>query len=223
MKLSLKKLRQLSGFFIMGLMSLAFTGCASFLPDRSFIEEMNRESDPYLQAGKDFPVVSGDTGEAYRSREEIKKRTPASERARTQSREVASIKQELTQKEADIPEELLEQYSKDKKYLPTDSDKLYYLSLSLAERSNYIRIKRQDMADDLGKNQDFVQKRSVHAGEVYLGMAKSQVVEVWGKPSRVEIAGNPKHQNERWSFVEDGNVKQIYFESGKVQGWALDL
>lgn len=199
------------------------TSCSSFMPDRSFIEEMNRESDPFLQAGRDFPVVSGDTGEAYRSREEVKQRTPSSERARQQKREVESIKQELENKEADIPEEYLEQYSKDKKYLPSDSDKLYYLSQSLEDRAEYIKVKSQDMSEDLGKNQDFVQKRSVHAGEVYLGMAKSQVVQVWGKPTRVEIAGNPKHQNERWSFVEDGSVKQIYFESGKVHGWALDL
>lgn len=220
MQRSFKTLKQLSMLTMTGLLAAS---CAAFMPDRSFIEEMNRESDPFLQAGKDFPVVSGDTGEAYRSRDEVKKRTPSSERERKQNLETASIKQELEQKEADIPEELLEQYSKDKKFLPTDSDKLYYLSLGASERSNYIQTKRQDMAEDQGKGQDFVQKRSVHAGEIYLGMGKSQVVQVWGKPSRVEIAGNPKHQNERWSFVEDGNVKQIYFESGKVQGWALDL
>lgn len=220
MNISFKTLRHLSGLMIIGAVTAS---CSSFLPDRSFIEEMNRESDPFLQAGRDFPVVSGDNGEAYRSRDEIKKRTPSSERSRKQIRETESIKQELEQKEADIPEELLERYSKDKKYLPTDSDKLYYLSLDAGERSAYIRIKRQDMADDLGKNQDFVQNRSIHGGELYLGMAKSQVVQVWGKPHKVEIAGNPKHQNERWSFIEDGNVKQIYFESGKVQGWALDL
>lgn len=220
MKLSSKFLKQISGLLTIALLA---SGCSGFLPDRSYIEEMNRESDPMLQAGKDFPVVSGDSGEAYRSREEIKKRTPASERARQQNQEIESIKQELEQKEASIPEELLGKYSKDKKYLPTDSDKLYYLSLDTHERVNYIRIKKQDMADDLGKNQDFVQKRSIHGGEIYLGMPKPEVVQIWGKPTRIEIAGNPKHQNERWSFVEDGNVRQIYFENGKVEGWALDL
>ncbi len=206
------------------MVSLVFnTGCAGFLPDRSFIEEMNRENDPYFQAGKDFSVVSGDSGEAYRSKEEIQKRTPSSERSRQQRKEQVSLRQELDQKEADIPDELLGQYSKDKKYLPTDSDKLYYLSLSNSERGSYINLKKQDMQDDQGKGQDFIQKHSIHNNELYLGMEKPQVIEAWGKPSRVEIAGNPKNQNERWSFIEDGNVKQIYFESGKVQGWALDL
>lgn len=220
MKRSFKTLKQISQLLMIGMLA---SSCSSFLPDRSFIEEMNRESDPYLQAGRDFPVVSGDTGEAYRSREEVNKRTPSSERSRKQNLESESIKQELQQKEADIPDELLEQYSKDKKYLPTDSDKLYYLSLAKSERGNYIKIKSEDMADDLGKNQDFIQKHSIHAAEVYLGMPKSEVLQAWGKPNKVEVAGNPKHQNERWSFVEDGGVKQIYFESGKVQGWALDL
>ena len=205
------------------LLGLTVGSCSSLLPDRSFIEEMNRESDPILQAGRDFPVVNGDTGSAYRTKQEVNNRTPKSERSKRKNSEVDSIKQELMVKTADIPEELLEQYSKDKKYLPSDSDKLYYLSLSPNDRTNYINIKMQDMADDLGKNQDFVQKRSIHGGEIYLGMGKVQVVQIWGKPSRVEIAGNPKYQNERWSFLEDGSTKQIYFENGKVQGWALDL
>ncbi len=199
------------------------TGCSGFLPDRSYIEEMNRESDPYFVAGKDFPVVSGDSGEAYRSKEEIKKRTPASERSKQKLQEEESLKHELEQKEADIPEQYLEQYSKDKKYLPTDSDKLYYLSLSLSERGEYIKVKKQDMQDDQTRGQDMAQKHSIRSKELYLGMNKGQVVQAWGKPSRVEIAGNPKNQNERWSFVEDGSVKQIYFEAGTVQGWALDL
>jgi hypothetical protein len=223
----MKYTNKLSKWFIAGSLYGAClflnTGCSGFLPDRSYIEEMNRESDPFLQAGKDFPIMSGDTGEAYRSREEVQKRTPSSERNRQSIKQQESIRQELEQKEADIPSENLGQYTKDKKYLPTDSDKLYYLSLSASERGSYINTKRQDMQEDQGKEQDFIQKRSIHHEDLYIGMAKTQVLQVWGKPSRVEVAGNPKNQNERWSFVEDGNVKQIYFESGKVQGWALDL
>jgi len=203
--------------------SLFLTSCSGFLPDRSFIEEMNRESDPYLVAGRDFKVVSGDSGEAYRSKEEIQKRTPSSERSREKMKEEESIRVELEQKEADIPEEYLEQYAKDKKYLPSDSDKLYYLSLSLNERANYISTKKADWQEDQGKGQDFIQKRSIHSKDLYLGMSKSQVMQAWGKPSRVDIAGNPRNQNERWVFFEDGSAKQIFFEYGRVGGWALDL
>lgn len=215
--------KYLTNGFLLLTTTIFLTSCSAFMPDRSFIEEMNRESDPYLVAGRDFKVVSGDSGEAYRSREEIQKRTPASERDRAKMKEEESIHMELEQKEADIPEEYLDQYTKDKKYLPTDSDKLYYLSLSLNERANYISGKKADAQEDQGKGQDFIQKHSIHSKDLYLGMNKGQVVQAWGKPSRVEVAGNPRNENERWSFIEDGNVKQIYFESGKVQGWALDL
>lgn len=223
MKISKKLVNQTALSITLGLVLVFNTGCSGFLPDRSFIEEMNRESDPAFQAGRDFPIVSGDTGEAFRSRSEIESRTPASERTRKLMKEKASIHEELAQKEADIPEEVLGQYTKDKKYLLTDSDKLYYLSLSKTDRESYISVKKQDLQDDQGKGQDFIQKHSIHNSELYLGMEKSQVLQTWGKPSRVEIAGNPKNQNERWSFSEDGNIKQVYFESGKVQGWALDL
>jgi hypothetical protein len=212
----------MSGMIYVLLLGL-LTSCSGLMPDRSYIAEMNRESDPYFVAGKDFPMVSGDSGEAFRSREEIKKRTPASERNQQKLKEDESLKLELEQKEADIPEENLGQYTKDKKYLPSESDKLYYLSLSPRERGSYISSKKMDMQDDLGKRQDFIQNHSVHSKELYLGMDKTEVLQAWGKPVRVDVAGNPKNQNERWQFMEDGSVKQIYFESGKVQGWALDL
>ena len=80
-----------------------------------------------------------------------------------------------------------------------------------------------DLEEELDQRRNMVQRRSIHGSELFLGMDKKEVVEVWGKPARVEIAGNPKNQNERWSFVEDGNVRQVYFEGGRVQGWALDL
>ena len=40
-----------------------------------------------------------------------------------------------------------------------------------------------------------------------------------GKPMRVEIAGNPRYENERWLYRMNGASKYIYFESGQVQGW----
>ena len=217
------KMQKLINGFILFFVMIVGASCSGLMPDRSFIAEMNRESDPYFVAGKDFPLVSGDSGDVYRSKEEIKKRTPASERNRQKFKEDESLKLELEQKEADIPEESLGQYTKDKKYLPTESDKLYYLSLAPGERATYINSKKLDMQDDLGKRQDFIQKHSIHSKELYLGMDKVEVIQAWGKPTRVDIAGNPKNQNERWQFMEDGSIKQIYFESGKVQGWALDI
>ncbi|MBC7430335.1 MAG: hypothetical protein H7336_17105 [Bacteriovorax sp.] len=199
------------------------TSCSLMEPSRSFIDEMEGQNDAFLAPGKDFPVVGGDTGEMRRSREQIDARTPASERTKRLRSESNSIGLELNEKEDRLGEEERERYSRDKKFLQTDSDKLYYLSLSPYDRGTYIDTKKSDLRDDLAPKRNLMAKHSIHSSELFLGMAKAEVIEMWGKPARVEIAGNPTNQNERWSFVEDGSVKQVYFEGGKVQGWALDL
>ena len=191
--------------------------------DRSFVDQMDRDSDGLFVAGKDFSVVGGDTGEVARSREEIQMRTPASERGQVRAKNIASIHQELTEKEENLSEEDTAQYQRDRRFLPTDSDKLYYLSLKGDDRIAYITNKKEEVQDDKKHGPDIVQRTSVHGSALFLGMPKEDVVKIWGRPSRIEIAGNPKNQNERWSFFEDGSVKQVYFEGGKVQGWALDL
>ena len=197
------------------------SSCSLMLPDRSFIDEMERES--MYSPGRDFPVVSGDTGDVRIGKEELMGRTPASERSRRLNKEAASIEQELIQKEDLLDEAEKEKYALDKKFLQSNSDKLYYLSLGQLDRSSYISNKREDLKDDMERGSNMIQKRSIHGGELFLGMDKNEVIQTWGKPARVEIAGNPANQNERWSFREDGNIRQVYFEGGKVQGWALDL
>jgi hypothetical protein len=201
---------------------LLIVSCGSM--ERSFVDQMDRESEGAFVPGKDFPVMGGDTGNAFRSRDEINERTPASERGQARVKNTASIRQELAAREEALQtEEEIDQYRKDQRFLPSDSDKLYYLSLQGEERSRYITTKKEDSLEDKKGDKDIVAKHSVHGSSLYLGMEKDQVVKLWGRPSKVDVAGNPKQQNERWSFVEDGNVKQVYFEGGKVQGWALDL
>lgn len=211
-----------SKIYILSIVLFFITSCGSL--ERTFVDQMNRESDGLLVPGKDFPVMGGDTGDAYRSEEEIQLRTPASARSQSRSKNLASLKQELAIKEEALKsEEEVDQYRSDQRYLPSISDKLYYLSLAGEERTQYIKTKREDNQVDKNGTQDLVENHSVHSGELYLGMGKDEVVKLWGKPMKVDIAGNPKNQNERWSFAEDGNTKQVYFEEGKVQGWALDL
>ncbi len=197
------------------------SGCAAL--ERSFIEEMERDSDGYLVAGRDFPVVGGDTGEAYRSKEEIAKRTPASMRKKAKDKEELSLREELNQKVEQMDEVELATYTQDIKYLPLDSDKLYYLSLGSEERMQYIQTKKQEYFDDQGVGKDIVKQHSIRSSEIYMGMSKDEVMHLWGKPTKVQFAGNPKYQNELWYFSEDGSYKQVFFEGGKVNGWALDL
>ena len=48
------------------------------------------------------------------------------------------------------------------------------------------------------------------------------VVKSWGNPSKVDVAGDPKNQNERWTFYEKNKVKRVYFEKGLVNGWDIN-
>lgn len=198
-----------------------FSGCSALT--RSYIEEMERESDGFYQPGKDFPIVSGDSGEAFRSREEIQKRTPASDRKVKQTKETQSLKDELKLKVGELNEQEMASYSKDLKYLESDSDKLYYLSLAQSERSSYIKTRKTENDYQKMDIREYTKKASIHSDEIFLGMSKDEVIQLWGKPTRVQIAGNPRYQNELWLFNEDGSVKQVFFEGGRVNGWALDL
>ncbi len=58
---------------------------------------------------------------------------------------------------------------------------------------------------------------------LYVGMDKQAVIRSWGKPYRIEVAGNPKNQNERWIFNKgNSRIDYVYFESGIVQGWEIE-
>lgn len=203
--------------------SMCISGCSFLMPERSFLEEMERTDETFYAPGKDFPIMSGDSGETHRSMEEIKRRTPNSARNTRIIKEKKSIENELAQKLEVMNEEEMARYRNDEKYLLSESEKLYYLNLAEAEKVELIQAKVHDLAEEINGKRDVLYKYSIHSRELTLGMEKNDVLQVWGKPARVEIAGNPTHQNERWSFFEDGNVKKVYFEGGRVQGWALDL
>jgi hypothetical protein len=199
---------------------LCLTSCA--MVDRSFLDEMDRESDGVFVPGRDFSTVGGDSGMAFRTKSEIKKRTPKSERQNNLDKESDSIRSELISKEDQLDISEKSKYDHDSKYLPTESDKLYYLSLSEAEREAYIQLKKQDYMQDHGAGRDLAQVRSVHSSEISLGNSKEDVVKKWGPAAQKRIAGNPKYQNEMWIYNEDGSYRKVFFEGGLVSGWALD-
>lgn len=73
----------------------------------------------------------------------------------------------------------------------------------------------------------YTNQSSYNRGNIRLGMAKQRVKRTLGSPNQVEVAGNPKYENERWTYEEnvptlDGYYKEkkvIYFEGGSVVGW----
>jgi hypothetical protein len=209
---------------------LCLSGCASLFQERTFIKEMDRQSDGAWIPHEDFHVVPGDERDGYRSRGEIAARTPD---ARKEYSFSDNLERELSVKEKLLTTHQYAEYSELRPDLETTSEKIYFLSLSVNEREEYLRSRQ------LGRYARRVVKKNVRRGyrapasspisnafrssrDISQGMEKDEVRSSWGRPSRVEVAGDPGNQNERWTFHENGKVSQVFFEGGVVQGWALE-
>ena len=64
--------------------------------------------------------------------------------------------------------------------------------------------------------------REFNQKSIHLGMNKRDVLKYWGTPSRIDLAGDPGEENERWSFFKSNSIKHVYFEKGVVQGWYVE-
>ena len=73
--------------------------CSQFLTGRTFVSEMDRETDGLFVAGRDFESMPGDSGSAFRSRKEIEDRTPASRKVSERRNWDRSIDKELARRE----------------------------------------------------------------------------------------------------------------------------
>ena len=68
---------------------------------------------------------------------------------------------------------------------------------------------------------------AVSKSDIVLGMNKDAVIESWGEPEAVEVAGNQLYGNEKWVYTEyipssEGYQREervVIFEAGKVVGW----
>lgn len=217
------KKRSLNIFYFNLVLVGLLTSCAELFHNRTFIDEMDRDTDGLIVAGRDFQTVPGDTGRAYRSHQEILKRTPMSERYKRKLTEEESLKYELAKKEDRLSPAEYRDYVEFKELMPSLSEKIYYLSLTPQERLRFISEKRQllgGVSSSMGW--EYMKEQSVNDGHLYLGMDKESVINSWGRPEKIDIAGDAEYENERWSFYEDGKIKKVYFERGQVQGWTLE-
>lgn len=64
------------------------------------------------------------------------------------------------------------------------------------------------------------------AETIEAGMGMEDVEAVWGAPTHVDTAGDPRDGNQRWVYYSGlssryglGTKKTVYFESGRVAGW----
>ena len=69
-------------------------------------------------------------------------------------------------------------------------------------------------------------RRSYKREGLMLGMSMNEVIDTWGRPHDIEVAGQSHLQNERWRYsttaIRDWKLRPeriVYFERGRVVGW----
>lgn len=194
-------------------------GCAQFHTGRSFLSEMEHDDRSFYEPRNDFPVIAGDTGDEWETESDRRARTPASEEDRQEDRATRALKAELRALEQSQDEDSFEFYEKYKRQLATTSEKIYFLKLPPHERRDYLLGRGFIEEPKASPFTDQDRMFAVRKQNILLGMTKHDVMESWGKPQRVEVAGNPRNENERWVYQANGASKYIYFESGVVGGW----
>lgn len=208
--------RQLFQIFTIALMTAS---CAELNIGRSYLTEMEHDDSRYFKPQEDFQVVSGDTGKDWMDERERRARTPASENDLADDYQTRSLKKELRDLEGMQTEENLEFYQKYKTALGSTSSRIYFLKIPARERQDYLMSR--GIIEEPKVAATTMQERMLAAQkrDILVGMSKSDVISSWGKPERVEVAGNPRNENERWLYRMARGSKYIYFESGEVQGW----
>ncbi len=190
---------------------------------RSFQDEMERNSENFWSPNDDFPVVSGDSGSTHRTRREVYARTPGSVNVAAKEQQTLKLEEEIEAKIDQLSEEERGEYKSSEKYLENNSEKAYYLSLSKYKRWSYVAEKKgKQLGTQEYSTLDYLQIRQTQNGRLDLGMSKDEVLSKLGRPGQIDVAGDPRNENERWSFNQGKFRKYIYFESGKVQGWSQD-
>ncbi len=197
---------------------LLFTACADLPGGRTYLSEMEHEDATFYRPDEDFPVVGGDAEVTGMSMDEYRRnRLPRTEEEKSTDREGQILKAELRNLEESQGEEDREYYNKYKKKFATVSEKIYYLKLPRGERRSYLQ--ERGFTEAARSPAALSQALTARRSDVLMGMSKNDVVASLGKPARVEVAGNPSYENERWLYQFNGSAKYIYFESGLVQGW----
>jgi hypothetical protein len=192
---------------------------------------MDRESDGFFVPGQDFPVLAGDSGHVFRSRDEVMSRTPANYGSHGGLRD-RSLYQELRKKEMRLDAAQMQQYQEAGQYFDSVSERIYYLGLSPDEQREYLgnvvqtRNDRKKSFDDYRTGQratlSYEDTLNMNDREIQEGMSKDHVIDLWGRPANIDVAGDPSNENERWSFYSKGKRSVIYFEGGRVNGWSIN-
>ena len=188
-------------------------GCSSFFHQRTFIDEMERDSDGFFAPGQDFRVLAGDTGETVLPRRELLKRTPAGFSGDASGYSY-SLERELRERVGSLSEGEYRDYREADGYFDNASERIYYLSLPRNERAAYLLNKQRTQSSDLSSRYTLDALR--------LGMSRDDVYGLLGAPREIENADPAYRGNERWVFYRNGTIKYVYFENGTVRGWSIN-
>ncbi len=159
-----------------------------------------------------------DTGEPYDERE-VRNLSP-------EERELYEDRMLLSRLEKAITtSEERAQYNRYKSTLESDKERLEFLALeNYNSKERYLSSKGytatpnrhpRDVASLIEQN------------DVAVGMGRQAVLESWGDPAQVEVAGRRENGNERWIYKEyistpEGFQEEhrvLYFENGRLVGW----
>lgn len=203
---------------ILGLTGLLATSCA-FMSERSYSDQMENMEDGMFIPNRDFQVVAGDSGEASLSRKEILRRTPASRLEKEKLFENFALEEELVQLEEEQSGGMAEHYARYREKLKNNSERIYFLKLNtVRERDEYLASK--GFFEGKHSNVSPQEEDAISHHEIAQGMTKDAVLKSWGKPASIEVAGNPKYENERWVYKKNRRYEYVYFEGGQVEGYS---
>ena len=190
--------------------------------------QMFQRSDPYLYQG-----LNPREYELQKDRQEYKEDiareelgVPSSYALSEEQEQQLRLRMQLKNLEAKLlTSREKEQYYRYKGKMESDSERIYFLSLpNLPARERWAQNRGLHAEND--GFPDHVAE-IIERGDIAVGMTPKAVLEAWGDPDFVEVAGNPLYGNERWRFSkyissDEGYQRVeriIYFESGKVVGW----
>jgi hypothetical protein len=117
------------------------------------------------------------------------------------------------------------QYYRYKGAMLDDRERAYFLSLPTVEARERWATNRGYNSEEEGYSDNIAEL--IEKNDLTVGMSQKAVVESWGDPDIVEVAGNPIYANERWRYSKyissnEGYQKVdkfLYFEAGRLVGW----
>lgn len=118
------------------------------------------------------------------------------------------------------------QYFNVRSQLRSDRERIYFLSLSTFEaRERWAQIRGLGASSEETVSEEVT--KTIESNDIALGMSQKAVMQSWGDPDAVEVAGNPLYGYERWRYNRyiSGNegyqkeLRIVYFEGGRVVGW----